>query len=407
MICTFYSHQTGFDKIKQIVTAGFPAAKIATGKEDGSDWLQLDLPGGFLKKDSTLLIRYRQRENIAVPIANDEQVEVVTNFRGLYGYVAELPCSNETVRALFLQKITTFNAEFVVEQVKGKTKDLTVLIRHLAQEFDAVLFVQPGTAISRSYTQHFLDKHLDLLLDQEGRCDVSTLDVKVNIEDFDHTAIVLLPEQEERKVRSENLLTARHIKINKYLPCIESAAETILRSPTEIAQRVTVLAVTNQVANDGMTGEEASQYLQEHQLWSLATPAERQFLANPTPERKRQESWKSEGIYILLWAINKIDELSFPDQLCALSSVGPDDYPIHPDKDPNQYIYSISTSRSKEDILDVADLYYRMDWACVDARIHKKEMQALHSGVVYERHYALNWLIRYGDQEWDDVSCDT
>ncbi|MFN5229343.1 MAG: DUF4272 domain-containing protein [Planctomycetota bacterium] len=23
------------------------------------------------------------------------------------------------------------------------------------------------------------------------------------------------------------------------------------------------------------------------------------------------------------------------------------------------------------------------------------------------RHYALNWLIRYMDQEWDDVSTDT
>jgi len=28
-------------------------------------------------------------------------------------------------------------------------------------------------------------------------------------------------------------------------------------------------------------------------------------------------------------------------------------------------------------------------------------------GVIYERHYALNWMIRYGEQEWDDVSFDT
>ncbi|MDR2636809.1 MAG: DUF4272 domain-containing protein [Zoogloeaceae bacterium] len=28
-------------------------------------------------------------------------------------------------------------------------------------------------------------------------------------------------------------------------------------------------------------------------------------------------------------------------------------------------------------------------------------------GVTMERHYALNWLIGYMDQEWDDISTDT
>jgi hypothetical protein len=27
--------------------------------------------------------------------------------------------------------------------------------------------------------------------------------------------------------------------------------------------------------------------------------------------------------------------------------------------------------------------------------------------VVYERHYALNWLTGYMDQDWDDISTDT
>nr|WP_246762835.1 DUF4272 domain-containing protein [Rhizobium sp. NZLR1] len=28
-------------------------------------------------------------------------------------------------------------------------------------------------------------------------------------------------------------------------------------------------------------------------------------------------------------------------------------------------------------------------------------------GAVYARHYALNWLIGYMDQDWDDISTDT
>lgn len=31
----------------------------------------------------------------------------------------------------------------------------------------------------------------------------------------------------------------------------------------------------------------------------------------------------------------------------------------------------------------------------------------LEKGVVKERHYALNWLVGYMDQAWDDVTTDT
>jgi hypothetical protein len=61
-----------------------------------------------------------------------------------------------------------------------------------------------------------------------------------------------------------------------------------------------------------------------------------------------------------------------------------------------------------DQILDQADLIYRYHWAVVDARVKGKQPPAgLDPGIVYERHYALNWLIRYSDQEWDDISTDT
>ena len=64
--------------------------------------------------------------------------------------------------------------------------------------------------------------------------------------------------------------------------------------------------------------------------------------------------------------------------------------------------------RPLSDILDQADLIYRYHWAVVDARINGQDAPAgLNSGVVLERHYALNWLIGYFDQAWDDISTDT
>ena len=63
--------------------------------------------------------------------------------------------------------------------------------------------------------------------------------------------------------------------------------------------------------------------------------------------------------------------------------------------------------RNIEAILDETDKIYRIHWAVRDAQLNKKTVPAkLDSGVVVERHYALNWLIWYAD-EWDEITTDT
>lgn len=212
---------------------------------------------------------------------------------------------------------------------------------------------------------------------------------------------------QSRKERSETLLSKSGIKINDWLPEVESEEETTLQSRVKIAQRVTILAMTNSVAFDNLSAEDALKYLRDYNLLELLTPLETEFLNNPTEEKKLKESWKCEGIWVLLWALNIVNDLEFPDHLCDLNTIYPEDYPVGPEKDPNDFINKNWRLRSKSEILDANDLYYRMDWACVDARLNQREMEIIHPGVVYERHYALNWLINYGDQDWDDVSCDT
>lgn len=210
-----------------------------------------------------------------------------------------------------------------------------------------------------------------------------------------------------RKEQTEKALKKKGIKINHNLPHIESEEETILRTPKEIAERVTVLAVTNLVAFNSMPEEEATEYLKEYNLWHLVTRVEKEFLKNPTDQKKNIETWKCEGIWTLMWALKVVDRLGPPDQMCDLNKISSNDYPIGQDKDPNVFISKHNQSRTKSEILDANDLYYRMDWACVDSRINGHELNGLHTGVVYERHYALNWLINYMNEEWDDISCDT
>lgn len=407
MICTIYSHQSGFDAIKEIIVSNFPDGNILISKEEESDIIDLEIKDGISNSTQKIKILYRERAEPSYQIPEINDSALTANLKGLYGFVYSLPTVNEKVKNLFLQKIQTLNSEFTIIQEEGEIADLKTIITNIANELDAVLFVQPDVVISKSNGQHFLDKNLDLIIDTEGNCEIDELDVRINSVYFDADQNELSEDQQLRKEKNEKILEENAIKINRNLPCIESEEETTLRTPKEIAQRVSALAVVNLVAFNSISPEEATEYLQNYNLWDFTTENEKEFLANPTDDKKANESWKCEGIWVLMWALNKIETLDFPDEFCDLENIDPDNYPVGQDKDPNIFIDSIVSIRSKSEILDANDLYYRFNWACVDERINGREIEGINPGIVYERQYALNWLINYMDQDWDSVSCDT
>jgi len=399
MLGTVYSHYLGFDKIIDILKKHYPTAEISVEEDKGSDIATVGFENG-----SSLRVQYRQRRIPSYQIPQVDDSPLTSNLKGLYGYVQSLPAKNEQIKNLFLQKILTLNSEFSIMQT-GEVPDIKLLFQELASQFDAVIFAQPGTVISKSDSQHFLDNALNLIIDTQGNSEIDNLDVKIDSAYFDHEENEITQEQIDRKNKSEQILFQNKIKINKNLPVIESEEEAVFRTPKEIAQRVTVLSVTNLVAFNNLTGEDAIAYLKQYNLWEYVTPGEIEFLNNPTDERKNYETWKCEGIWTLLWALGVITDLGSPNELCNLNNIPQDKYPYPKisKKDPNEFINSVNSTRVKSEILDANDLYYRFDWACVDARINKQQI----TGVHYERHYALNWLVGYMGQEWDDVSCDT
>jgi predicted deacetylase len=407
MICTLYSHHIGFDKIVDMLNTNYPKAVFKNSTQNESQIIEMETKDGFFGAANKLIIQYRERKEPSYQIPEIDECALTGNLRGLYGYVTSLESKNEKVKSLFLHKIQTLNSEFSINQEKGQTKDLKDFIKKLAHDFEAVLFVQPKTIISKSDGQHFLDENLNLILDNNGDCEIENLEVKINSAYYDKQQAEISEEQKKWKAQSEKILEERKIKINKYLPFIESESEVVIRTPKEIAQRICILAMTNLVAFNTVSSEEVSDYLKKYNLWNLVTPKEKDFLANPTEQKKSNESWKCECIWTLMFALNKIDDLGFPNELCNLNDIPADDYPVSPDKDPNDFINSVFEAKSKSEILGLNDLYYRLDWACVDARINGIEMTEVHPGIVYERHYALNWLINYAEAAWDDVTCDT
>lgn len=410
MICTIYSHSLVFDRIIAILREVMPGAEIKVENKEGGHIIHVTNKGKssfftFSKKQSRIKITYRERRIPSYNLLETDDSPLTANLRGMYGFIHSLPADKEEIRERFLHKITTINSEFSIE-AEGEVNELGILIPRFANEFDAFVFAQPGLPISRSGGQHFLDKNLDLLMDMEGKTEINTLEVHIDAKYFDEPAEPT-QSQQTRKEKSEAIIRQRGIKINTYLPCVQDDQATELREPREIAHRICVLAMTNYVAFGNLTGKEAAAYLKKHDLWEYATEEERSFMANPTPERKNHETWKCEDIWLLMWAVKKVDDLCFPDKLCNLDDIPYNQYPVGPDKDPHTFIRSVNESRSKAEILDANDLHYRIHWACVDARINNQEIEGVHPGVVYERCYALNWLIRYRDQQWDNISCDT
>ncbi len=403
MICTIYSHHLGIQKIKEIFLSHVPKGTFS----GTSEFLDFEIKGGILSPSKIIRISYRQRAVPSYKIPEVDDSNLTANLKGLYGFVNSLPTVNEKVKGLFLHKIQTLNSEFSISQEKGEAKELKAILAEIAKEFDAIVFVEPNAIISKSDSQHFLDKNLNLIIDTNGNCEIDDLGVSINSEYFDDDQSQLDEDQIARKEKSEKILEKENIKINKHLPCIESESETTLRTPKEIAERVSVLAITNLVAFNTISAEEAVDYLQHNKLWDFTTDGEKEFLADPTDDRKMYETSKCEGIWVLMWALNKVEKLDFPSEFCNLENINSDDYPVGKDKDPFDFINSINSTRTKSEILDAADLYYRYNWACVDARINGKQIEAINPGIVYERQYALNWLINYMDQDWDDVTCDT
>lgn len=210
-------------------------------------------------------------------------------------------------------------------------------------------------------------------------------------------------DQVQRKKRSEEILESKGIPFISHLPYVDSESDVTLRSPREVAERIIALAHTNLVAFGSVTPEWVMEKLQQHQLTYLLTPKEREFLDNPTPQRKMYETWKVEAIWLLLWSLNIVDELPFPDKMIQLQDVPRERYPVGANVDLEKFIEDNTALRSKAEILDSQDIYYRFHWACVEYRLQQKEMKIVNPDIVYERIYALNWLTCGNNEEWDNV----
>jgi hypothetical protein len=212
------------------------------------------------------------------------------------------------------------------------------------------------------------------------------------------------PEALNRKARSIAYLDKQGLTAIEALPAIGDSQTAKKRTKQEIAQRAIALCI---VASKGEGIKQAAidEMIQKYGAQKFFTPKEIAFLTNPkpTPEDLHHFSWGYEGFWVLLWSLGYVDQLGAPLSECDVpKAVG-----LLQSHSTEQFING-AKPRNITEILDAADLYYRYDWIVVDASQKEKDPPgALNPNVVTERHYTLNWLIGYLNQEWDDISTDT
>jgi len=209
----------------------------------------------------------------------------------------------------------------------------------------------------------------------------------------------------ERKARSEEICRRENIPVNPHLPLVEDELASTLRSLEEVAWRAMCLCLVA-MKGEGMEQPKVIEIITELGLANLLTPQESNFVfgGESSQEDFSKFSWRYESYWVLLWALGYLNELGKPDQVCDVERAVKTLWEY---KRPELFIAKAKL-RAHSEILDELDLVYRYDWACVDARLKGEDIPGkLHAGVVYERHYAFNWLVSYMEQEWDDVSTDT
>lgn len=210
-------------------------------------------------------------------------------------------------------------------------------------------------------------------------------------------------DQLARKARSLAAVKALALPFIDHLPVVEDASHVQPRTVREVAERclASVFCALKGESNDQTLVEEVVDAFGASTYFS---PIEQAFIQDLEPSRQSlvNFAWGYEHVHVFLWALGFLSELQGPAKIANV----PHEAGLIQEEGA-EGLFEHGCLRSMDELLDAADFYYRLHWAAIELRIKGQPSEAADEGIIMERHRALNWLIRYMDQAWDDVTTDT
>lgn len=214
-----------------------------------------------------------------------------------------------------------------------------------------------------------------------------------------------LPEAVQRKQRSIRQLKKEEVPTIEHLPVIQASNQVTLRELTEVAKRAMALNLIARRA-EGKSYGWYQEKVKAYQLEDVITEEERAFAPDDEPEEYMilRFAQRYESYWALLWALGYTNNrLGRPDTFVDADRADQ----ILESRTAEEFIKQAKL-RDVDTVLDELDLHYRYHWATLDAELYGEKPPAkLEPVVIFERHYALNWLIHNKDEEWDWVTTDT
>ena len=361
----------------------------------------------FYTDEDEFQIRFKDGTAAVFHLVTDaEETKVQSN--GMANFFSQAPLENEEVKEAALCQMRLFNCiigiRFEIDGDSDRTNGIIHSIYGMAEELSAFVLYP------NMYLYHWDGR---LLLSIDGKSDfeefypqasTTILDREVNEEEADR----------ERKMRSIAILKEKGIPFLEHLKASVFESECKIPDKEVIIHRLACIftaCVQSEIYTSGqfencreMAAEEIAQMEERYQISDWLSPEERDYLENPDkdPALHNWFGWRYECCSVLLWALSMM-ELKEPTEICDASELGAVMWNHTFDS-----LMEAAVLRSRDEILGMQDLVLRYDWACVDARVHHKEVPMLCSDIVFEWHYALNWLVQAdGIADWDRVTTTT
>lgn len=196
---------------------------------------------------------------------------------------------------------------------------------------------------------------------------------------------------------------------------IPDDAEVELRPPSEVALRLLAMHGTVCFAR-GMERERAVALVGDAAL----SPQESRLFEEKDEELAQSLIWRLEALVILMWALGMTEVPAWPDAMCDVDGVH--DRIFAATQDPAAFVRE-ARLRPAGEILDELELTTRLNWALRESALQGLDIpehlnwasdavrlpvrESPLPLVVLQRHHALNWLIGFGGDDWDEVDTPT
>ncbi|MCM1298020.1 MAG: DUF4272 domain-containing protein [Firmicutes bacterium] len=335
------------------------------------------------------------------------RTQIPAHITGMEAFFLKAPVADEELKKSLVQQMIYFNSvigiEFTVDDNKDRTEYLLVAIYMLAAKIE-------GFVLHPNMCLYCSDRRL--LISADGKTDFTEYTPKGDSTFLDKD----IPEEQadiDRRLRSIEKCKQMGLPVMESLKASVYESECVIPSKENIVHRLACIfaaAVCSEACNyepekaEDMIKGMLSDLEDKYSVSKYYSAEEMEYAQDPLnyPDLHPKFGWRYECCAVLLWALS-LWELGEPTKICDAGEIGKIIWNNDFDS-----LCERSELKSKEEILDMQDLMLRYDWACVDARINGREMNIVDEEIVYEWHYALNWLTNANyTSDWDIIRADT